>query len=103
MFACQLYTILCQTAIALGNVVLTSDATRCIQVPMFGTSVACDLAFTDYHTVAQGYGGKGFLVKDIKDYEKTLREAQKALAAGSPVLINALIGKTSFRDGSISV
>ena len=35
--------------------------------------------------------------------EEILRQAQKEAKEGSAVLVNCLIGKTNFRDGSISV
>ncbi|XP_048726938.2 2-hydroxyacyl-CoA lyase 2-like isoform X1 [Ostrea edulis] len=75
------------------------------QAPMFGSSVACKLAFTDYETVAIGYGGKG-LKLDRSNEDKIreiLKEAIKMNRDGNSVLINVLIGKTNFREGSISV
>ncbi|XP_077986669.1 2-hydroxyacyl-CoA lyase 2-like [Glandiceps talaboti] len=75
------------------------------QVPMLGSSVGCTLAYTDYHIVADGYGGKGYLLnRDNEDkMEEVLKAAQADCKAGKAVLINALIGRTSFREGSISV
>lgn len=75
------------------------------QVPMFGSSIGCDLEFTDYHVVADGYGGKGFLLSDSStpEIDATLTKAQETASGGKAVLINALIGKTDFRQGSISV
>ena len=60
----------------------------------------------DYHIVAQGYGGLGYqLTRADKDkIDQILSEArEKSRETGKSVLINALIGKTGFRDGSISV
>lgn len=61
--------------------------------------------FTDYHVVADGYGGKGFLLSDSStpEIDATLTKAQETASGGKAVLINALIGKTDFRQGSISV
>ncbi|XP_013399921.1 acetolactate synthase-like protein [Lingula anatina] len=75
------------------------------QVPLFGSNVACGLEFTDYHVVADGYGGKGIkLDRDNEDnMEEVIKEAQKLCREGKSVLINTLIGKTNFREGSISV
>ncbi|XP_070532680.1 2-hydroxyacyl-CoA lyase 2-like [Ptychodera flava] len=75
------------------------------QVPMLGSAVGCLLAYTDYHIVAEGYGGKGFLLnRDNEDkIKEVIQEAQAECKAGKAVLINALIGRTSFREGSISV
>ncbi|KAH3884535.1 hypothetical protein DPMN_008518 [Dreissena polymorpha] len=75
------------------------------QVPMFGSNVACQLAYTEYETVAIGYGGKG-LCLDRKNEDKmadVLREALRQSRSGHSVLVNALIGKTNFREGSLSV
>lgn len=58
----------------------------------------------DYHTVAKGYGGHGFLMKRGSDIKEILTNAQKlAKDTEKPVLLNCLIGKTNFREGSISV
>lgn len=55
--------------------------------------------------VADGYGGKGFLLSDSStpEIDATLTKAQETAIGGKAVLINALIGKTDFRQGSISV
>lgn len=52
-----------------------------------------------------GYGGKGLrLDRSNEDkIEQVLREAITLSKGGNPVLINTLIGKTNFREGSISV
>ncbi|KAI9556700.1 hypothetical protein GHT06_016491 [Daphnia sinensis] len=76
------------------------------QVTILGTDVACKLNHTDYHVVAQGYGGLGYLLKreNANDIERMLNEArEESHRTGKSVLINTLIGKTGFRDGSISV
>ena len=91
------------------------------QVPMFGDPVACQLAYCPYNVVAQGYGGVGLLMThdssgtaEGTDDESTARrtgamqsviqEAQRLnVVGGKAVVINAEIGKTDFREGSISV
>jgi len=76
------------------------------QVPMLGSSIGCQLAYTDYHRVAEGFGAKGFQVKEDEDLDerRLLSEAKKDLVEGGQVVVvNSLIGKTKFRDGSISV
>ena len=50
-----------------------------------------------------GYGGEGLVVSETDKLEETYTAAQAAAKAGKPVLINAYIGKTDFREGSISV
>lgn len=75
------------------------------QVPMLGSNVACGLAFSDYHVVADGFGGKGFLIgrEDEERMTDIIKQAQKEAREGKATLINVLIGKTNFREGSISV
>lgn len=74
------------------------------QVPILGDNVACPLAYTPYEDVARGYGGEGWKLQSPEDdIEGTIRKAQRLASTGVPVLINALIGKTDFREGSISV
>ena len=73
------------------------------QTAIFNDDVATVLRRTDYHLVAEGYGGKGFVLDKEEDIERVFGEARKASRGGHPVLINALIGKTDFRKGSISM
>lgn len=71
------------------------------QVTIFKSEVACNLDFSRYDRVIEDLGGKGFLVTSIDDMEKALVRSNKE--SSKPVLVNVLIGKTNFRDGSISV
>ena len=58
---------------------------------------------TDYHAVAEGFGGRGILIRSREEIESALAEARRLAGEGHPVLINALIGATDFRKGSISM
>jgi acetolactate synthase-1/2/3 large subunit len=73
------------------------------QVDILGDDVATVLGRSNYHQVAEAFGGKGFLLDKPEDIDRVLKEARQAAGAGHPVLINALIGRTNFRKGSISV
>ncbi|CAG7728853.1 unnamed protein product [Allacma fusca] len=75
------------------------------QVPMLGSDVACKLAYSNYQDIVPALGGKGELInRDNEDkMEKILLDAQEANKKGESVLVNVLIGRTDFRDGSISV
>ncbi len=73
------------------------------QIPLFNDDVATSLRYTDYHVVAEGFGGKGFLLDKPQDIDDVFKEAKQIARDGTPVLINALIGKTDFRKGSISM
>lgn len=73
------------------------------QITLLGSDVGTVLVRNDYHTVAKGYGAKGLLLKRPSDTARVLREAKELAAQGHPVVINAWIGKTDFRKGSISI
>lgn len=74
------------------------------QTSWFGSPVACNLDYTQYEEVAKGYGGSGLTItQPSEDATAVLREAQRQARDGTkPILINALIGRTDFREGSIS-
>ncbi len=73
------------------------------QVEILGDDCATVLHHTDYHVVAEGYGGKGLLLERPEDVPAVLAEAKEIARGGQPVVINALLGKTDFRKGSISM
>lgn len=74
------------------------------QLPMLGSSIGCDLDYTNYDKIAEGFGAKGYLMRDDCDLnEKHLLDSAKSDLEQGTVVVNALIGKTKFRDGSISV
>lgn len=73
------------------------------QVVLLEDDVGTVLARSDYHRVAEGFGAKGLLVDRVEDLPRVMAEAKQAAAAGTPVLINAQIGKSDFRKGSISM
>jgi acetolactate synthase-1/2/3 large subunit len=73
------------------------------QVEILGTTLGCDLRRTDYHKVAEGYGGVGLLLTDPSRVDATLAEAKAIAKAGRPVCINVHLRKTDFRKGSISI
>jgi thiamine pyrophosphate-dependent acetolactate synthase large subunit-like protein len=73
------------------------------QVNILGDDVGTVLARTDYHKVAEGYGGQGLLIERPEEVRPILDEALRRVRSGVPVLVNALLGKTEFRKGSISI
>jgi acetolactate synthase-1/2/3 large subunit len=73
------------------------------QVAVLGDPVATQLARTRYHEVVEGFGGKGLLLDDPARVAGTLAEARRSASEGVPVLVNALIGDTDFRQGSLSL
>jgi acetolactate synthase-1/2/3 large subunit len=73
------------------------------QVAVLGTSLGCDLRRTDYHKVAEGYGGVGLVLSDPSRIDGVLAEARSIAKTGRPVCINVHLRKTDFRKGSISM
>ena len=65
--------------------------------------VACRLTYMDYHKVAEACGAKGLLIEKPEDMAPVLAEAQRLSREGYPVLVNAKMGRTEFRKGSISI
>lgn len=73
------------------------------QVSLLGDEVGTGLRRTDYHRVAEGYGGVGLLVEAPAQVDDALREAKRIAKGGRPVLVNVHLEKSSFREGSISI
>lgn len=73
------------------------------QVEMLKDDVGTVLAHSDYERVAAGFGAAGFKLDDPELAAEVLAQARQTAASGQPVLVNALLGKTDFRKGSISM
>ena len=73
------------------------------QAEILGDDVATTLTYMDYHTVAEACGGHGIRVADQGDVDAALAEAVAVSRTGRPVVVNAILGKTDFRKGSISM
>ncbi|CAJ0584858.1 unnamed protein product, partial [Mesorhabditis spiculigera] len=75
------------------------------QVPMFGSAISTQLAHTKYEKVAEALGGWGAAIDESNeaDTNKILEAASAESKKGIPALINVHIGKSDFREGSISV
>ena len=73
------------------------------QVEVLGTSLGCDLRRTDYHKVAEGYGGVGLSLTEGARVDGVLAEAKAIARTGRPVCINIHLRNTDFRKGSISM
>ena len=73
------------------------------QVELLHDDVGTVLAHTDYERVAAGFGGVGLRVEDPELVPEVLEQAKATAAAGQPVLVNAVLGRTDFRKGSISM
>ena len=73
------------------------------QVEVLGDDTGCPLTYMDYHKVAEGCGGAGIVIDRPDQVQDALAHALELSRKGSPVLVNAIIGKTDFRKGSISI
>ncbi|MFT5431688.1 MAG: acetolactate synthase-like protein [Myxococcota bacterium] len=73
------------------------------QVTILGDDVGTVLRKTDYHVVAEGYGGKGILITDASQIDEALDEAKRLAAEGTPVCINVHLSTSDFREGSLSI
>ena len=73
------------------------------QTVILGDDVGTVLTHMDYHLVAEGCGAKGIRVDHADQVPEALDRALELSRAGHPVLVNALVGKTDFRKGSISI
>jgi thiamine pyrophosphate-dependent acetolactate synthase large subunit-like protein len=73
------------------------------QVEILKDDVATKLERTDYHTVAEGLGGRGLLLARDDDIVPVLEEARRIAQGGTPVLINAQLAVSEFRKGAVSM
>jgi len=74
------------------------------QQKILNSDVACVLNYTNYQDSAKGFGAEGIVVKKESDVPAALQKAKKiAKEQRLPVLVNVMISKSDFREGSISV
>ncbi len=73
------------------------------QVGALRDDVGTVLAATDYERAAEGLGAHGLRLDDPGRIDPVLREARDLARSGRPVYVNARIGRTDFRKGSIAM
>ncbi|MDH4092839.1 MAG: thiamine pyrophosphate-binding protein [Cyclobacteriaceae bacterium] len=61
------------------------------------------LASSQYELVAKAFGAAGRKVNNIEDFNLALNEAQASVKQGIPYIINAVLAKSAFRKGSLSM
>ncbi|MCO5229551.1 MAG: thiamine pyrophosphate-binding protein [Chitinophagales bacterium] len=86
----------------IGNDACWSQIAR-DQIEILGSDCALGLAHSNYEMIAQAFGAEGAKVDNLEDFEKVAAEALTKSRKGIPYVINAIIGKTEFRKGSISM
>uniref|UniRef100_A0A7E4UPP9 2-hydroxyacyl-CoA lyase 2 n=1 Tax=Panagrellus redivivus TaxID=6233 RepID=A0A7E4UPP9_PANRE len=88
----------------IGNDACWSQIAR-DQVPWFNSSVACDLAHTDYDKIGTAIGTSGVRLDTGNEADATRHfvESIEGSRNGKSAVINVIMGKTDFRKGSISV
>jgi len=73
------------------------------QVPVLGDAVGTALSPTDYHRVAEGFGGRGLEIRRPEEIRPAFEQARAWARDGHPVLLNAHLTPSDFRKGSISL
>lgn len=73
------------------------------QVEVLRDDVGTVLAATGYERAAEGLGAHGLRLDDPGRIGAVLQEARDLARGGRPVYVNARIGRTDFRKGSISM
>lgn len=86
----------------IGNDACWSQIAR-DQIEILKDDVAAMLAYTDYHTIAAGCGGDGIKIETIEELSAAITQARAINAQNKPFLINAILGRSEFRKGSLSM
>jgi thiamine pyrophosphate-dependent acetolactate synthase large subunit-like protein len=86
----------------IGNDACWSQIAR-DQVDFLKADTAMNLAYSEYQDIGKAFGGAGVRVDRLEQFNAAVVEAKALSRAGTPYIINAIIGKTDFRKGSISV
>jgi acetolactate synthase-1/2/3 large subunit len=73
------------------------------QVELLKDDVGTALAATSYERAAEGLGAVGLPLAEAASAAAVLAEARERARAGRPVYVNARIGHTEFRKGSLSM
>lgn len=73
------------------------------QVDFLKSDCAVRLSYSDYEKIAHAFGAQGVKVNHIDSFKKEIQHFLNTLPSKQSFIINAIIGKTDFRKGSISV
>lgn len=86
----------------IGNDACWSQIAR-DQVDFLKSECAIGLAHSDYEKIGKAFGADGKKVENLEDFSHAVDEAIRKSRQGTPYIINAVIGKTDFRKGSLSM
>ena len=86
----------------IGNDACWSQIAR-DQVEVLKSDCAMNLALSDYQDIGKAFGAEGVRVENLEAFKAAVVEAKQASRNGKPYIINAIIGKTDFRKGSVSM
>ena len=73
------------------------------QIEILKSDCAMNLARSDYQEVGKAFGATGVRVEDLESFKAAVVAAKQAARNGMPYIINAIIAKTDFRKGSVSM
>lgn len=73
------------------------------QITLLGTKTATELPQSNYQGIAQAFGANGERVKNVEDFSEAVKRAIASMDNDIPYVINAIIGPTDFRKGSLSM
>ena len=86
----------------IGNDACWSQIAR-DQIEILKSDCAMNLALSDYQDIGKAFGAQGARVENLEAFNAAVVEAKTSSRNGKPYLINAIIGKTDFRKGSVSM
>lgn len=73
------------------------------QVDFLKSDCAMNLAYSDYQKIAECFGAEGVRIETMEAFNNAVTKAKETSRKGKSFVINAIIGKTEFRKGSISM
>jgi acetolactate synthase-1/2/3 large subunit len=73
------------------------------QVKLLDDDTGVMLARTDYHRVVAGFGAGGLVIHSDEEIDDVLGQARDIAAGGHPVLVNVILDRSDFREGSLSI
>lgn len=57
----------------------------------------------DHLIKKQGFGGEGIVIRTAEEVQPALQLAKQLFHEGKTVLVNCLLSRSSFREGSLSM